>query len=174
MAEFSKHILKEAENQHYKFQTGCYFSDSKKTENSLFLWSDKIEDFYWNYATKINVEEKSAQRLINKIIAFYKTKDRLPVIYLTPFTRPKGFAKLITKPIFKDAWMFYDRAVPQKVVMPENFTIERVKTKKKMKIFVDVFNPFRIPHLTPIIFLYSIFWRRDCNSILYSAPESFM
>lgn len=46
MTEFTNEILEEAESQHYKFQTGCYFSGTKKIQGALFSWSDKIKDSY--------------------------------------------------------------------------------------------------------------------------------
>lgn len=75
MVVFTNKILKKAENLHYKFRIGCYFSGLKKAQGALFLWSDTIKDFYWNYATKINVDEESFGELIRKIITFYKKEE---------------------------------------------------------------------------------------------------
>ncbi|MFH1233940.1 MAG: GNAT family N-acetyltransferase [Patescibacteria group bacterium] len=143
MVMLSNKILEEAENLHYKFQTECYFSGFKKNQGVLILWNDKIQDFYWNYATKINISEKFFEELIKKIVAFYKAKNRKPAIYFTPFTNPRKLPKLAGKfgfkSAFKDVWMFYEKTAP-KVMMPQNFMIKPVETKKEMKIFVDVFN----------------------------------
>ena len=143
MVVLTNKILEESENSHHKVQIGCYFSSSKKIQDALRLWNDKIKDSYWNYATKINVDEKSFQELIKEIIAFYKTKNRQPAIYFTPFTNPKNLPAIAKKFGFKsgykDVWMFYERGKP-KVVMPRNFAIKQVKTKEEMKTFVDIFN----------------------------------
>ncbi len=141
MTIFTKEILEKAENEHYRFQTGCYFSDSQEVEGALFLWS-KIKDSYWNYATKINIGEKYLEKLIKKIIEFYKNKGRKPTIYFTPFTKIRNLPELIEKfgfkSKYKDAWMFYEGAEP-KFEMPENFTIKPVETEKEMKVFTDIF-----------------------------------
>ena len=143
MVEITDQILQEAENQHYKFQIGCYFSGSKKIQGALLLWSNKIKDFYWNYATKINIDESILQKLVKNIIDFYKSKNRQPAIYFTPFTTPKNLPALIRKfgfqSKYQDTWMFYEKAEP-KVAMPEKFVIKQVETKEEMKVFVDIFN----------------------------------
>jgi len=136
-------ILEEAENLHYKFQTGCYFSGSKKIQGVLLLWNDKIKDPYWNFATRINTTEKLFAKLVKKIIDFYKMKNRQPEIYFTPFTKPKNLPQIIEefnfKSKFKDAWMFYEKNKP-KFIMPKNFLIKQVKTKEEMKIFINIFH----------------------------------
>lgn len=141
MSVRTNEIFKKAENEFYKFQMGCCFSGSKKVKGALFLWS-KIKDSYWNYATKINIDEKDSEKLINRIIGFYKTKNRQPAIYFTPFTKTKKLPEFIEKfgfkSKYKDAWMFYEGKEP-KIEMPENFTIKLAKTIEEMKIFVDIF-----------------------------------
>lgn len=141
MTKFTNEILEKAENEHYRFQTGCYFSDSEEIEGALLLRS-KIKDSYWNYATRINISEKHLEELIKKIIDFYKTKKRQPAIYFTPFTKMRNLLELIEKfgfkSKYKDAWMFYEGAKP-KFEMPENFIIKPVETEKEMKIFTDIF-----------------------------------
>lgn len=141
MTIFTNEILEKAENEHYKFQTGCYFSGSEEIQGALLLWS-KIKDSYWNYATKINIDEDHPEELINKIIDFYKTKNRQPAIYFTPFTKTRNLPDIIGKfgfkSKYKDAWMFFESAEPQ-FAMSENFTIKPIETAEEMKIFVDVF-----------------------------------
>ena len=127
--------LQKAEDMHYKFQMGCYFHGSIEIPGACLLWNNKIKDFYWNYATKINPEEKDILDLIREIIAFYKMKNLRPAIYFTPFTRPKNLPGIIKKlgfkSKFKDIWMFYEQPEP-KIAMPENFSIKQVGTKEEM------------------------------------------
>lgn len=143
MMVFTNKILKEAEDKHYKFQMGCYFSDSKKIQGAVLLWSYRIKDSYWNFVTKIDIDKKSLSKLMKKIVAFYKTKNRKLVIYFTPFTKPQDLPLIIKKSGFKskykDAWMFYEKTMPR-VVMPKNFIIKQVRTRQEMRLFVDVFN----------------------------------
>ncbi|MBU4337946.1 GNAT family N-acetyltransferase [Patescibacteria group bacterium] len=141
MTIFTEEILEKAENEHYRFQIGCYFSGSEKVQGALLLRS-KIKDSYWNYATKINISEGHPEELISKIADFYKTKNRQPAIYFTPFTKTRNLPELIGKFGFKlkykDAWMFYESAKP-KFEMPESFMIKPVETSEEMKIFTDIF-----------------------------------
>lgn len=142
MTILTSEILEKSENEHYRFQMGCYFSGSEEIQGALLLWS-KIKDSYWNYATKINISEERPEGLIKKIIDFYKTKNRQPTIYFTPFTKTRNLPELVGKfgfkSKYKDAWMFYGGAKP-KFEMLENFIIKKVETAEEMKIFVDVFS----------------------------------
>ncbi|HDL75116.1 MAG TPA: GNAT family N-acetyltransferase [bacterium] len=143
MIKLTQNILQKSEDYHYKFQIGMYFSNIKRSKRKVLLWSDKIEDFYWNFASKINVSEKEIENSIKQITEFFKKKNRKPVIYVTPFTKPRSLSKLIQragfKLQFKESWMFY-KEVNLKFTVPKNFTIKKIKTKKEMKIFVDIFN----------------------------------
>ena len=135
-------ILEKAEDQHHKFQIGMYFSNMKKTPEATFLWSDKIIDSDWNFASKINVSEKNLENFVEQVIEFYKSKNRNPAIYTTPFTNPKNISNLIEKFGFKleftDLWMFYEKDQP-KIKIPNNFTIKEVKTEEEMELFVKIF-----------------------------------
>ena len=143
MVIFTDEILEEAEKSHYKFQIGCYFSGIKKIPGALLLWSNKIKDSYWNYATRINTDEKQSQKLIKQIIDFYNSKNQQPAFYFTPFTKPRNVPQIAGefgfKSALKDVWMFYEKDIP-KVAMPQNFTIKQVETKEEMKTYVDIFN----------------------------------
>ena len=135
--------LEEVENQHYKFQIGMYFSDMKKIKGAILLWSDKIEDPYWNFASKIDINKEEVNDFIKQIVEFYKIKKRKPTIYITPFTKPTNLSELIEtfgfELEFTDSWMFYEKDEP-KVIMPNNFMIKKVETKEEMKTFVKIFN----------------------------------
>lgn len=143
MTKLIDEIMEAAENKHYEFQIGCYFSNSKKIEGAILLWNDKIKDSFWNYATRINIEEKQLQELIKKIIVFYKEKNRQATIYVTPFTIPKNTPEILKRlgfvPKYKDAWMFYEKSEPN-IIIPQGFTIKEVKTIDEMKIFVNIFH----------------------------------
>ena len=136
-------VMKRAEDKHYLFQLDCYLSESKKIDGALLVWSDRITDSYWNYATKIDTDERSVPALVNTITKFYKAKNRKPAIYTTPFSRPNNLPELIEKASFKvdsqDAWMFYEGPKP-KVELPDRFAIKKVETLKEMKVFVNIFN----------------------------------
>lgn len=135
--------MEEAENSHYEFQIGCYFSNSRNIEGASLFWNDKIRDSFWNYATKINANESSLEELIKRIIAFFRAKNRQPTIYFTPFTKPRSLPEILKKfgfvPKYKDAWMFYEQSEPN-ITIPQGFTIKQVKTIDEMKTFVNIFH----------------------------------
>lgn len=139
----SDKVMEEAENRHYEFQIGCYFSNSKNIEGASLFWNDKIRDSFWNYATKINTNEGSLEELIKEIIVFFKAKIRQPTVYFTPFTKPRSLTEILKRfgfvPKYKDSWMFYEKSEPN-IILPENFVIKEVKTKEEMKIFVNIFH----------------------------------
>jgi len=136
-------ILKGAEAAHYDLQQGMYFSGRKKIAGATLLWSNKVKDSYWNFATQIDVSVEKVQDLIKKVVQFYRTKNRHPTIYVTPFTNPKNLPELLGKHGFtsqlKDAWMFYKGDAP-KIAMPRGLTIKRVESQTDMKTFLGVFN----------------------------------
>ena len=143
MSSLENNVLEEAESKHYVFQQECYSGGSKKLQNMLLLYHNRIKDYYWNYATKLNIDEKSLRKIIGEIIDFYTDLNRQPTIYLTPFSRPKNLPELIKtfgfQSKYRDAWMFYDNSTPR-IELPEGFTIRRVESKDEMKVFVEIFN----------------------------------
>ncbi len=139
-------MLKESENMHYKFQMGCYFSGLKKISGAVLLWSDRITDCYWNYASSIDVGEKELENLIEKVVEFYRTKSRNPAVYFTPFTKPRNLLEVVKGMgfdlAFRDAWMFYDDELFDSIndiEPPKGFEIKKVESKKYAEYFVEVF-----------------------------------
>lgn len=143
MKTFTNKILEEAESNHYIFQQECYFTGSKKLQDMLLLFNNRIRDYYWNYATKLDIDKRSLREGIQRIVDFYKSIDRQPAIYITPFSRPKNLPEFIKtlgfQSKYRDAWMFYDNSSP-KIKLPEGFTIRPVESKEEMKVFVEIFN----------------------------------
>ena len=141
MIESKEEIIRKAETFHYNFQTGMYFSGLKESNEAAFLCSNKIKDFYWNYASQINTQ--SPEKFIHQTIEFFKDRNRQPAVYITPFTKPIGLSKTLKSSGFEiksqDAWMFYRGGKP-KIVFPKNFKIKKVETQKEMEAFVNIFN----------------------------------
>ncbi len=138
----SNDVMKEAITAHIKFQLGCYFSGSKEINGALLVWSERITDAGWNYATNITAENNDINELIEEIKRFYESKGRQPAVYHTPFTTPKEFKDIVGGMGFKgnytDTWMFYEKDTP-KVTMPEGFRICQAKTDDDKKTFVTLF-----------------------------------
>jgi len=132
--------LKKIEKAHYKVQKGVFFSVKKKISGATLLWSDKITDAFWNYACLINA--KRPEELIKEVIEFYKSKNRKPAFYLTPWTKPKNFETILQnqgfKLAYKDAWQVYTGS--KEINSPANLEIKEVKTPEEKRVFIETFN----------------------------------
>lgn len=130
------------ENAHYRNQQGMYFSKMKTNKGVLLLYSDIIDDFFWNYAGQINTSQEDVEELIRKITIFYKKEARLPAVYLTSLSQPQDISKRLEnhgfKIEFKDAWMTYDVETPQ-IKKPKDLIIKEVGSEEDMEIFIKVF-----------------------------------
>lgn len=137
-------VIKKVEDAHYRIQQNIYFSGMDKIEGALLLYSDKIEDFFWNYAAEIDIDKERMKELVKTIIGFYKSKNRAPAIYITPLTKPNNLAEYLKKLGFElkftDAWMLYESTPKKKVQTSSNFSIREVKNKNDMELFVRIFN----------------------------------
>lgn len=130
------------EKAHYRNQRGMYFSGIEVIDGAVLLYSDIIDDFFWNYAAQINIPQGKVEELIQKIITFYQIKVRQPSIYLTLFSQPQNVSKYLGscgfKIMFKDAWMINDRKTSS-IKKPKDLIIKEVKSNEDMKIFIKVF-----------------------------------
>lgn len=137
-------IIRNIENAHYQLQNNIYFSEMKKIDGALLLLSDKIEDFFWNYAAEINIKEENVNELIKMIIDFYSSNNRDPAIYITPSTRPLNLQEYLKELGFElqfsDAWMFYNNNQKKKNQKSSIFNIKEVKNKDEIELFVKIFN----------------------------------
>jgi GNAT superfamily N-acetyltransferase len=117
-----------------------FFTDFKKVASATLFWSDKITDSFWNYASFINA--KQPEELIKEVVEFYKSKNRKPAFYLTPWTKPKNFESVLQshgfKLAYKDAWQVYTGK--HEISLPGNLEFREIKTRKEMRVFVDTFN----------------------------------
>lgn len=138
----SPDIANAIEKAHYRNQQGMYFSEIEVIDGAVLLYSDIIEDFFWNYAAQINTTRERVEELIQKIITFYRNKERQPSIYLTPFAQPPDILKHLENHGFKielkDAWMVYDKKTLC-IKKPKNLIIEEVRDIEDMEIFIKVF-----------------------------------
>jgi len=133
-------VLKKIEKAHLKLQIKSFFADSKKISGATLFWSDTIKDSYENYASLINA--KQPEELIKEVVEFYKSKNRKPAFYLTPWTKPKNFETILQshgfKLAYKDAWQVYTGK--RDISLPADLDFKEVKTRKDMDIFVETFN----------------------------------
>ena len=119
-----------------------FFTGMKETKDAKFQWNDRINDSYWNYASQVNIQESEVKAFIKEVIAFFKEKDRIPTVYITPFTRPKGLPSLLRASGFKvqekEAWMFYKKQ-DSIFEMPESIRIIPVKSEEDKTNYITIF-----------------------------------
>lgn len=140
----SREMVKNVENAHYQLQQNIYYSQQTRIKGALLLSSDKIKDYFWNYAAEIDVNKDHVKELVNTIIRFYESNNRTPAIYITPFTQPNNLVEYLKEMgfglQFRDAWMFYEGIQSKEGQIPHSFSIREVKNTNDMDIFVKIFN----------------------------------
>lgn len=136
-------LISALENAHYDLQLGMYLSKVVKTPEVTFVYSDRINDFYWNYASQLNFGADNQENMVSKIIKYFKNIDRLPAVYITPTCRPSEIKTYLEKKNFQiqfsDAWMLYSGNKLPLCKTEEDVLIKTVETFDDMKIFADVF-----------------------------------
>ena len=135
-------IVNVIEKAHYQNQQWMYFSEMKMIDGAVLLYSDIIDDFFWNYATLINTTQGKMHKLIKEIITFYRNKKRQPSIYITSFSKPQNISKHLDEHDFKielkDAWMVYERKT-HLIKKQKDLIIKEVGSNEDMEIFIKVF-----------------------------------
>jgi len=138
----SPDIANSIEKAHYRNQQGMYFSGIAVIDGAVLLYSNIIDDFFWNYAAQINTTQEGVEELIQKIITFYQKKVRLSSIYLTSLSQPQNISKYLEscgfKIMFNDAWMINDRKTSS-IKKPKDLIIKEVRSIEDMRIFIKVF-----------------------------------
>ncbi|MCL5430285.1 MAG: GNAT family N-acetyltransferase [Candidatus Marsarchaeota archaeon] len=133
-------MMLDIEMAHYRFMKGIFFAGAKQTKDALFLYSDKIDDEFWNYAAKISLKGKSLSEFLKTVVDFYSKLDRAPAIYLTSNAIRQN-TSLLSKNGFvlkyADAWMVHNGNV--KVQKITGLQIKKVSSKKDFDSFIRVF-----------------------------------
>ncbi len=144
MAPITDRQLRAAENAQYRMQLGIYFSKIEKIDGATILFSDTIEDVFWNYAATVNAKEENLEGLVERVVEFYRSRNRQPCIYVTPFSRPQSLSAYLRdrsfQVVFRDAWMFHEGKTSQTIIQPTDLRIKEVSSKADMGSFVKVFN----------------------------------
>lgn len=138
----SSHMANAIEKAHYRNQQGMYFSRMEGIEGAVLLYSDIIDDFFWNYAGQIKTTQEKIEELIREITILYRKEARNPSVYITPFSQPQDISERLDdhgfKIEFKDAWMTYDGEPPQ-IKKPKDLSFKEVRSDEDMEIFIKVF-----------------------------------
>lgn len=102
--------IKDLEQFHFQCQQGMYFSEYLEFPNYVAIFSDTVEDSYWNYIAwlRMNSKEefievwKTARRLFLK-------RNRVPSVYISPssslFYQTIEALPTFLEKAYTDAWM---------------------------------------------------------------------
>lgn len=141
-----KPMFQQSEEYHFEFQKGMYLSGRSDIRDATIVYSDIVEDFFWNYATQIRTKPDRVAALVGEVEVFLRKKSRVPCVYLTPWTRPtqelgaflqeKGYSVQ-----FQDAWMFLEQVENKRLArsIQEQLTIKAVETQQDMQAVLEVF-----------------------------------
>jgi hypothetical protein len=129
---------------HWGLQLGTYFGSVHDIDGAVYNLGKRVKDYYWNYAGLIRTSKGGELRLIDKIIDFAKSRDRVPAVYIDPTVTPSSFVEILRdkgfQPEDEEIWMFYNPETKVDVQHPIDLKITKVHSNEDMKIFVNVFN----------------------------------
>ncbi len=144
ISNISEEMLIDAIEIHWKLQLGSYFSKVHKLSGAVYNIGGRVTDYYWNYAGLIRAEKGKEQELIDEIIEFAKTHDRVPAVYLDPSASPENFDTFLKEAGFSpeddEIWMFCNGEQPSMETNPNKLKIIQVENKKDMEAFIEVFD----------------------------------
>jgi N-acetylglutamate synthase-like GNAT family acetyltransferase len=122
---------------------GFMYSEVIDLENGKLIYSDKIEDYFWNYIIGINVDSKSEFDNVWKTNRKYLLdKNRKPVFYITPSSNMINNQNLLPdymKIESKEVWMAFNK-FENLPIFKDNGNIEiTIDDNADLKYFADVF-----------------------------------
>lgn len=146
---FDISLFQQAEEKHFKFQKGMYLSGRSGIQGATIVYSDIVEDFFWNYATRIQIGHDGIAALVDEVEKFLRRKGRVPCFYLTPWAEPNQELRTFLQERgyssqFRDAWMFFEAAqaeAGERLASParEQLSIQLVKAPRDVQAFLEVF-----------------------------------
>lgn len=145
MSSLLKSSSRELVDFHFKCLQGMYFSEYVPGNNYVLLFSDLIEDAYYNYLAHI---DGKLEGILEETTPAFIERGRKPAFYFTPLSSeykagaeeaPQGFTKWAT-----DAWMTLgDSTVLANYRTPEGITVERVDESNReeyVKAFAQAYS----------------------------------
>jgi len=122
---------------HFQSLQGMYFSEYRVCDGYVLLFSDLVEDSYYNYISQVN---RDLEAVLREARPLFLERNRPLALYVTPCSRlydkepPDAFAKWAI-----DAWMVsYDMSKLADYQYPVDIAIELVGIEEREE-FVRVF-----------------------------------
>lgn len=115
-------------------QMGMYLSGRMNLENGEFVYSDIIEDSYWNYINDINVDTKEEFiEVWEKCKKIMQERNRIPTLYVLPTSNVFNNTEILPEKfeeIYTDLWMVLKDTSSFNKIDNTNFKIEITNNKE--------------------------------------------
>ena len=125
---------------HFKSLQGMYFSEYIPRDGYVLLFSDLVEDSYYNYIAQTTIDLK---KILKEASPMFEKRKRNLAIYVTPCSNIYGNESMIPEKFelwATDAWMILDdlnKITSHKI--PKNIAIEQVNYEDRDE-YVNIFN----------------------------------
>ena len=134
--------IRDLEEFHFRGQQGMYFSEYLSFDDFVCLFSNTVEDNYWNYAAWVTLDFGRAWPHLRYL---FRERNRVPSIYVSKTSGLYGKVEHILPPSFykaySDAWMILvDEATLSKYSVSPKIAIERINPLSQGDEFVGVFD----------------------------------
>lgn len=131
------------EDYHFNCLQGMYFSNIVQTEFFTLLSSKLVEDSYYNYCAKMNVEDELFSANWNKVKEYFIGINRTPSLYVTPssnlYCSPILNAFKLTKQ-YTDAWMILDNpTILGTINLKKEVSVSEIDSHREFDVFVKTF-----------------------------------
>lgn len=134
--------IKKMEHMHFECLQGMYFSKIVADTAYTLVFSDLIEDTYYNYCSLLQFENSSFLNEWNEIKKKFPD-DRIPALYVSPSSDLYGGEKNYLSEFQKeytDAWMVLQEGKYLNTLSSNpQISVNRVISKEEFMTFVDTF-----------------------------------
>ena len=137
--------IRDLEQFHFRCQQGMYFSEYLEFPKYVAVFSDTVEDSYWNYVAWLSPDSEQDFVLMWKDIRkLFVQRRRVPSVYISPSSSPfywsSGPVPASFKKLYTDSWMLLrDSTFHTKYKYPTYVTVERVDPSIQREEFVRTF-----------------------------------
>lgn len=138
-----KNLIEKLEHFHFECQQGMYFSEYINLNNGIGLFSNIVEDNYFNYIARINVNSKEEFTQVWKDIRLlFVERHRNPSVYVSPtssmFDNTDRIIPESLQKSYTDAWMLLENInMIEKVEIPDHLIIEQINEVTDRSDFVN-------------------------------------
>lgn len=167
-------LIKKLDEFNSNGQMGMYVSARMKLEKGELIFSNIIEDTYWNYINNLNVESKNEfQEIWDKYRKVMINRKRVPCINVLPtsnmYDKVKEYFGEKLYNCANNLWMIHDKSFKiEKKELDKEYTIEITKDKKAFAdVMLDSFNsnnPNEPYGATPTYYRYGIYNSFECKN----------